>query len=681
MKKTLFLWLAIPFVAFSIQSCSSDDELVVSENEETPVVWARPAYKLTVSKEDAANLAKSPHRVVLLDSATLKPAGKGVSSKWLTSDKVGVWNITAYNDKGQNGYNTVSPLQNDQYSEFGGNVNCSQNDMISLFYPYSEDNVTTSPEGIVTFDLRTQEGTLEAIAAKYDIMYGQANVDTIFQDTNEAAANLGNLTHGVTLFTFSFKDEAGEVYEIDKMRIKVEGAGNQGILDINTQTLTVGGTDTIFVEMAEPQTKVYVAMPGNVAGKRFKFDIVDKYGFSHKASAKAPGSLKVSQITRATLNSKDGDYIEMEGIKWAKGNFLWDNGEIISGDNNYFIRASTLPMENYFIAPSQEWSPGQLNSTSVNMPVWPGTAPSPSSGKDAIFTVPNPTARDGYYETFYLCSAGKHGEQTARGRQVNPGANPTGGTLYAVTYATSSNGFNYQKRLWRTREMNDGDTITLEKALNGEGNPIQTGLYFGDLPYLVSRGQWAMPTFDDLQTLFEHPNAVWGVYFVTLGPNMTMRVGVTKTGDATQAPIYGIYISKEKPTTDTHELYHGEEQVTALIYNKKQIGWKGEGFVLNAQDLKKGIFLPADGLREQTAAAGTLNYKNSYQPGEFCSYICSNFGAGGFGAKNARHWQAEADNDNNNFGNGGGRIRASYSNLTRTTTGSIRPVFVGDVFE
>lgn len=317
-----------------------------------------------------------------------------MSTAWVTTDRVGVWNITAARN-GQRGYNYVNPKNNAEYARFQGNVNCDVGDSLSLFYPSSTTNVSASLTGKITFDLGRQKGTLEDIAANHNIMYGKARVETI-RENGEAAANMGYLTPAVTLFEFRFKDESQSPIEFERLRIKVDGIGTKGTLDVNAQTFTVSTKDSFCIYPDTAVKKVYVAIPGDVAGKRFWFDIVDKYGFAHKASAKTPASLKNGQIARVELSSKEGEYIEINDVKWAKGNLIWDGGTM-QGVSNHYANTIYRSYDNYFIAPSQEWSPEQLSSTLLsNMPCWPIAPPVHGTKSDTIFTVWNPSVYDAY---------------------------------------------------------------------------------------------------------------------------------------------------------------------------------------------------------------------------------------------------------------------------------------------
>lgn len=677
-----------------LSSCGED---VVSEEEqnntgvtvdENGAKWIRPAQKLKVSLPVTD---ENSTRVVLVDGKDI--GSSGVKSEWEKTDNVGVWNITA-SSGGQTGYNVVHPDQNAKHVNLTGTVNCNQGDKIAVFYPYGgETGVASSSDGKITLSLSKQKGTLDDIAKNFDLVYGETTIKSV--SNGEASASLGTLTAGITIFEFQFKDTESndEQIEMERLGIKVEGGHNKAILDLNNMSSGLMMVekqteeeivDTFYVKPAQPTTKVYIAMFEEMAGKTLHFDIVDKYGVQHKASAKAPASIKAGQITRANLKAKGGDYVEIDDLKWAKGNLIWDNSEItlqVMQQNTYFIQASYLTEKNYFIAPSQEWSPEQLKSTLTDMPVWPVAPPKIGVDvKEDWYGVPNPTSRDGYYSMFYVGAASLHGEPAARGRQIHVGGNPTPSmTLDAVPVVNYSEETDWLGRLWINKEMTQ--ETTLEAVLSGSSGGTLEGYYYGDLPYLVTRGNYVLPTFLQLQSIFNHPNAVWGVYFVTLGPDMKMNHGVTKTGDATQAPIYGLYVNKKQmPTTDTHDLYVGGEWSGGQLLGTG--GWKGQAFILTADDLKRGIFLPADGLRNQSGGSGQLTWVDGCVSGEMCSYICSTFGTG-LGTYSARHWQARPDNASGrgNVGTGQGRVNTTYSAETRTRTGSIRPIYVGDKYK
>ncbi|MBP3227965.1 MAG: hypothetical protein J6M53_04155 [Bacteroidaceae bacterium] len=683
MKKRLLTglaFLALPLVYFS---CSSDELFVETDEpaDQPQEVWLRPARPLLISGlEQAASAGaaqKAPHRIVMTDEKLA--GGEGVTTKWNTTDEVGVWNVTAAAG-GQQGVDVVRPKSEEKYVQFAGDVHCDVGDKIAMFYPATSASVKREG-GTLTFDLSEQKGTLEDIAKNFDIMYGAATVESI-RDNGEAVANLGFLQSGVTLFVFSFTPPytTESLFELERVSIKIEGGGNQGVLNLDTQEFSVAGDEVITVRPDAPTTSVYVAVPGNVAGKQFKFDLVDKYGFSHKASAKAPKTVTPSQVSRAKLRSMDGEYIEIEGVKWAKGNLLWFNGELtnaIAQASTYYTNAYSLTIDNYFIAPQQYWSPEQLKSKYVtNIPVWPGYVPNVAYVTHPIYRIPSPTYNGSYYATYFLGLAGHHGETSARGRYPTGGNFSLGASLASVNKSNKSEDLDFSGKLFTDEQMTN--QVTLEAARNLEGSLAQWGTYYGDLAYLASNGRYEMPDPSELYSLFNHENAVWGVYFQYITTSdMEMRDGVTKTGQSYYAPIYGLYINKvEKPTTATHDLYVGEESVGLL---KKEKGWKGQAFVLSTTDMSRGIFLPAEGKR--SFGSGSLIPVSKCVPGEFCGYYCSLFGSGGYGSANARLFTARPDNNSSNQGTGEGRVNTAYEQSNRTQSGAIRPVLVGNVFE
>ncbi|MBR5918609.1 MAG: hypothetical protein IKZ83_01735, partial [Prevotella sp.] len=75
---------------------------------------------------------------------------------------------------------------------------------------------------------------------------------------------------------------------------------------------------------------------------------------------------------------------------------------------------------------------------------------------------------------------------------------------------------------------------------------------------------------------------------------------------------------------------------------------------------------------------------SGYVPGEYCAYVASTFGSGAIGSMNARHWTARAINKTSpkNFGDDNkADVKIEFVNAYRTNTGSIRPLFFGDIYE
>ena len=678
---------------FLLTACGDDitEEIVEQEKQTGEIRWTRPAQQLVVDMSEEAEAT----RVTLVDNKYVS-GGRGVSQAWETTDNVGVWNATAATS-GQNGYNIVHPSTATKLTQLVGTVNCQKNDKIAVFYPYDGTGVTTDNNGILTISLKNQKGTLEDIAKNLDLVYGEATVSGV--SNGKASASVGTMTPGITILEFQFQDSENNnaQIEFERVQIQIEGGHNTAMLNLNkvSDGLIMHEPqgqvyDTIYVKPAQLTTRVYVALFGESKGKTFHFSIVDKFGFQHRVSTKAPASITAGQITRANLKSKKGDFIEFDDIKFARGNLLWDNGPISQASSNRFLQESYLEYDSYFIAPSQEWSPEQLMSTVIsNFPVWPAAAPRHQNGTDTIYTVPNPSSDNYYYGTFYMGIAGLHGATSACGRIVVKGSSTsTTGSTQTVVQKTFPADEDYRGRLWEESGLTT--EIPLSVPLNwarGVTGTNKARHFFGDLAYIVSKGKYGIPTHDDLKKIFEHPNACWGVVMVPSNGRMQMHRGKTNKNDRNLLPIYGLYVNKTKDRLQmeaSNGTYVGDEDNGRLVYNNKEIGYKGCAVVLTAKDLEEGIFLPADGVRNGGLATGGLEYYDGYRPGEYCSYLVGTFGQGAIGSKNARHWTARAINltSPKNFGDDGkADVKVEAIKELRTSTGSIRPIFLGDIYK
>lgn len=690
-----FIIASLLCAPFFFVACGDDitEEIVEQEKQMGEIRWTRPAQQLVVDMSEEAEAT----RVTLVDNKYVS-GGRGVSQAWETTDNVGVWNVTAATS-GQNGYNIVHPSTATKLTQLVGTVNCQKNDKIAVFYPYDGTGVKTDENGILTISLEKQKGTLEDIAKNLDLVYGEATVSGV--SNGNATASVGTMTPGITILEFLFhkNENIEDTIEFERVQIQIEGGHNTAQLNLNkvSDGLLMPEPkegqvyDTIYVKPAQLAKKVYVAVFGESKGKTFNISIVDKYGFQHRVSTKAPASITAGQITRANLEAKKGEFIEIDTIKFARGNLLWDNGPISQASGNRYIPESYLEYDSYFIAPSQEWSPEQLMSTVIsNFPVWPAAAPQHKNGTDTIYTVPTPSDDNYYYGTYYMGIAGLHGGTSACGRVITKGMTTAGGgSTQTIVQAAFPADTNYCTKLWNetglTTEVSLSAALNWARGAAGTNNRIRH--FFGDLPYLVSKGKYRIATHKELRAVFKHKNACWGVVMVRSNGKMKMHRGKTNKNDRDLLPIYGLYVNKTKDREEmerSNGTYVGDEDNGNLIYNRKEIGYKGCAVVLTAKDLEEGLFLPADGIRNGNMGTGGLEYYDGYRPGEYCSYLAGTFGKGALGSSNARHWTARAINltSPKNFGDDGkADVQIDSIKERRTHTGSIRPIFRGNIYK
>ncbi|MBQ9669798.1 MAG: hypothetical protein IJV23_02150 [Prevotella sp.] len=633
------IWGMTCSLSFLFSACTNDDIEEMEVSLDKPV-WVRALHPLSITSDEPLSVQRA-NRVVLIDEGV----GHGMTAKWQTTDEVGIWNITAARE-GQRGYDVVHPSVEDRVAEFYGDVHCAVGDELAMVYPYScSKYLQVNNDGTLDLDLRSQNGTLSDIEKNFDLVYGKAKVLKI-SDEGVATAYFGKLKSAIAVFALSFTDENDSLIVINQLHIKINGGHTQAKLRLSDvgsgNELAYSGQDTLYVKPANITTNVYVAMFGNVSGKELLFDIVDKYGFSHKAKAKLKDNINTAQIIRRRMKSKPGDYIEFDGVKIATGNLIWDQGPRTGIMGNSLYSASyDFGLEHYFIAPSQAWSPEQFTDVlSGGTPRWPEASPV-NGGIDNV-----------YYSTFINTSASMHGLISARGRV--PLRNSNSASAYTQSYVNATipaEGLNYDARLFN--QYNDINSwVELDDVLSGAvKGGWKDNVFYGDLAYLATRGKWRLPTRYEWSKVFkqDNNNKKWAVYRIsTANRNMNYYDGSSIPGNV--ANVYGLLVWNE----------NASEYINSLPTVDG-----GSTIVINDETLKKALFLPADGNR---GFNDFIYPYNAAKPRVGCAYLTGYLRAGSMTQHTTELYQANLDEG----GSGTTLVYVNYQNRIRT--GSIRPV-------
>ena len=656
MKKRIFYGLAAAWAIICLSACSQDDFIAEKTNE---VKSSRPAVSLIVTQG-------SQTRTVLTDLGL----GKGLSGTWQTTDNIGVWNIT----EGLNLYQTVQPQEEAKNAEFIGTINCQDGDRLAFFYPRSSSNIECDPTepGKVNIDFTHQGGTLEAIANQLDLVYGTA---TVRMSGSNATANLGvmNAAHAVWN-TKIYDSSADTIRAIEKLYVKIIQKGNgerykklQGVLNLATQEFTTrenaNKDDFITITLDKPTKEIYFVTPPALENIYFEIEAVDEYGISHNYNMYKNGAaengnaegLYVKKVNpgkfyRFTVKkTNDGDYIEFDDVKWATGNLIWSNGNSYGSTNLWKdIYNRHLNIDNYFVAPSQEWSPEQIMNKNFNsFSAWPEKSP-----------VAGSTVNDAFFSIFIAGAVGKHGVQSSRGGNIMArlgsysfGGTSLGALMLGTDYLDFRRKIYYSPNEW-TYSYNE---ITFQQLLTGnyDDQNYITGVYKGDLAYVATKGRYALPTDPDIEALMGNNNKyhrAWGVIWVETSASSVCKAH-NFSFSGTKAPIFGLFISK-KPLTG----YAKDPTYNYAIRLEKA-------------DMKKGIFLPAEGYTSYLSDGTSSND----EAGHVCCYITGILNEGG---------SANGLGDNMSYGRAayqnGTFTHGAYKNGGRTGRYAIRPVYIGE---
>lgn len=324
-KQTLFL-IGMAAAVVTLTGCSS--------NEEGSQV-VRKMRTLTITQTSAQQ------KSILVDQGE-----NGLNATWEMGDQMTVYN-QSYPAAG---YAIVKASASTKNTNFVGKVDCQAGDVLRLFYPkVSESGSVTDAtnNGTLTLDISNQKGTLEDIQQHFDFNYGQATVTAVDEET--ATANAGTTENLMAICKFTFKSEGSYLKKISS--VKISGVPTTATFTLsasNTPALTPATTaSTINISADGMDNAVYVALfPGETTPTFTLTAGESTYEGTLTASTLKAGKFYNSVVVEATkTGDAPKDYIEVCGIKWAKGNLQYNSVE--GGDEGF--------QENWRIAPTQ-WS-------------------------------------------------------------------------------------------------------------------------------------------------------------------------------------------------------------------------------------------------------------------------------------------------------------------------------------
>lgn len=464
--KTIYL-LTVAACAFCmITSCSSDEDKSNSDN----IKAVRKERILTIKQsEPDANHVQT--RTILKDQGD-----EGIYASWEMGDKATIYN-KSYPAAG---YMFVKASSSSKNTNFTGSVDCQAGDVIRMFYP--EVNVVSSVtdennSGILTLDISKQKGTLEDIQLNYDFCYGEATVSDVTETT--ATADMGSSENLMAICKFTFK--SGNEYLKNINKVNITGVHEKGVFTLsnsNPELIRCQFADfynsvkqrnvkskapefseleqsqgIITVDAGNVDNFVYVALyPGSTTPAFEVTTDEGKYEGTLTASNLQAGKYYnvVVNLTR-TGDASNAEYVEVCGIKWAKGNLQYD--PINGGDEGF--------MENWRIAPTQWHYVGYDKTNNFN--------PYEEEIKDNF-------------------SLGQLGENAYSNKMVSlPG-------VYAAGMEDISG------KLYYPSVADYNETNLFDKAT------------FGDLAYWASKGKYRIPRNSDMQILCDY--ASWQLGYI-----------------------------------------------------------------------------------------------------------------------------------------------------------------------
>lgn len=331
--KTRIYFSMLATSVFLFASCSSND------NEEMSKDNGRKLRTLTIVQNPEPTTRSS-----ITDQGS-----QGLSAMWEMGDEMTVYNKTYPSS----GYHTIKATSTSKTANFVGTADCEVNDQLRLFYPsIGTEGTVTDPagNGTLTLDISEQKGTLEDIQQHYDFFYGEATVEEVSDNAAVADAELSQNLAAICKFTFKCNKE----YVKDISSVEVTNVASTATFTLSSRTapaLTPSAAGTINVVAANNiDNSVYVTLfPGETAPSFTVMAADGKYeGTLSAATLQAGKYYNVVVETTRTGGGIDDvnlseDYVEVCGVKWARGNLQYDP---VNGGDEGFV-------ENWRIAPTQ----------------------------------------------------------------------------------------------------------------------------------------------------------------------------------------------------------------------------------------------------------------------------------------------------------------------------------------
>ncbi len=351
-KLNLIITTIIASCAFF--SCSSND----NEDNLNKIDDVRKERLLLIKQSSSINT-----RTILQDLGE-----DGVYASWEMGDKASIFN----KNFPAAGYMTVTASSSTKNTNFSGTVNCQEGDVIRMFYPEVNNVNSVTDEnnsGTLTLDISKQKGTLEDIQLNYDFCYGEATVSEVTNDN--AVADMGTSDNLMAICKFTFKSNNEYLKNINK--VIITGVHEKGVFTLsaahpeltrcqfadfynsakkrNAKSKAPEFSEVeqsqgiITIDAGNVDNSVYVALyPGSTTPS---FELITNEG--KYEGTLASSNLKAGKFYNVVVNlTKTGDaanedYVEVCGIKWAKGKLQYD--PVNGGDEGF--------EENWRIAPAQ----------------------------------------------------------------------------------------------------------------------------------------------------------------------------------------------------------------------------------------------------------------------------------------------------------------------------------------
>ncbi len=462
MKKIFYYAAAIVSLTM-MAACNSNDSI---EESLSP---GRKQRALTITQN--VEVMAVPRTTQLIDKGE-----DGLGASWEMGDIMSVYNKTYP----ASGYENVTASSSTKNTTFTGMVTCEQGDILRFFYPaIGSEGSVTGTAGNLTLNLANQNGTLENIQQHYDFNYGEATVTDVTDET--ATANAGTTDNLMAICKFNFKCDGAYLKSIKS--VDIAGVATTATFSLsarNTPELTPGEISTLNVACGSNDKYIYVALfPGATTPT---FTVTTNEGIyegSLPSSTLVAG--KYYNVTVSTTRTGDAppsdDYVEVCGVKWARGNLMYD--PVNGGDAGFMENWRIAPEQWYYVSSLTESAKDNFNGLylgeeaySSNIYGWAGRTEDYSA---RLFYYYN-----NWYETnsFEYANRGDVAYWASHGKYRLPTSTEISFLINIASYQygyIESNGTRIQGVLFTTP---NGERVTNKTSIRLEESQLKNGVFF-----------------------------------------------------------------------------------------------------------------------------------------------------------------------------------------------------------
>ena len=246
-------------------------------------------------------------------------------------------------------------LKTNMQGSVRSSVRSEDTDVYKIIEPMEKDGdeyvPSKKPSLRLGVNISQQEGTLESLGKLYDLQYGRAAVTEM--TNGKATATVNSMSRKVAIWAISFKNKDNNALFTNIDYVAILGVKPTGQLDLKTGNWVDNGqegTGTVTLaqkdgsKMNGSDTFYAAIIPGTYTDVTVMVAANNKYYIAKVKNGKEfkEGEIYTNKSVPVSAKDTDKPYVEVAGVKWAKGNFI-----------HYKDKATNK--EYWGVAPAQWW--------------------------------------------------------------------------------------------------------------------------------------------------------------------------------------------------------------------------------------------------------------------------------------------------------------------------------------